>query len=82
MRHAMIMAGGSGTRLWPVSRLDRPKQLVPLVDGRSLLAISSDRLESVVDAFTGVVEVTLMDTPRAVPSDAPRAPSSTASTAV
>ena len=50
MRHAMIMAGGSGTRLWPVSRLDRPKQLVPLVDGRSLLAISSDRLENVVDA--------------------------------
>ncbi len=49
MRHAMIMAGGSGTRLWPVSRLDRPKQLVPLIGGRSLLAISSDRLEGVVD---------------------------------
>ena len=45
----MIMAGGSGTRLWPMSRLDRPKQLVPLVGGRSLLGISSDRLESVVD---------------------------------
>ena len=45
----MIMAGGSGTRLWPMSRLDRPKQLVPLVSGRSLLGISSDRLENVVD---------------------------------
>ena len=33
MRHAMIMAGGSGTRLWPVSRGGLPKQLVPLIGG-------------------------------------------------
>lgn len=44
----MIMAGGSGTRLWPVSRSDRPKQLVPLIAGRSLLQVASDRLEGVV----------------------------------
>ena len=49
MRHAMIMAGGSGTRLWPVSRAERPKQLVPLIGGRSLLEVASDRLEGVVD---------------------------------
>ena len=49
MRHAMIMAGGSGTRLWPVSRSDRPKQLVPLIAGRSLLQVASDRLAGVVD---------------------------------
>ena len=49
MRHAMIMAGGSGTRLWPVSRSDRPKQLVPLIGGRSLLQVASDRLQGVVD---------------------------------
>jgi len=48
MRHAMIMAGGSGTRLWPLSRKARPKQLVPLVDGTSLLSIAFDRLEGVV----------------------------------
>ena len=45
----MIMAGGSGTRLWPVSRSNRPKQLVPLIAGRSLLRVASDRLEGVVD---------------------------------
>ncbi len=31
MRYAMIMAGGAGTRLWPMSRNQRPKQLLPLV---------------------------------------------------
>ena len=44
----MIMAGGSGTRLWPVSRADCPKQLVPLVGGRCLLRLASDRLAGVV----------------------------------
>ena len=42
MRHAVIMAGGSGTRLWPLSRAERPKQLLDVIAGedggaRSLL---------------------------------------------
>lgn len=50
----MIMAGGSGTRLWPMSRKGLPKQLVPFMDrGRSrpkasLLEISAERLRDVV----------------------------------
>ncbi len=44
----MIMAGGSGTRLWPLSRANRPKQLLALINGRSLLQISGDRLAGVV----------------------------------
>ncbi len=48
MRYAMIMAGGAGTRLWPMSRRDRPKQLIPLIDGRSLLSLAVERLEGVV----------------------------------
>lgn len=45
MRHAVIMAGGSGKRLWPLSRANRPKQLLPLMDGRSLLELAVDRLD-------------------------------------
>ncbi len=48
MRHAMIMAGGSGTRLWPLSRGETPKQLIGLFDGRSLLEIAAERLEGIV----------------------------------
>jgi mannose-1-phosphate guanylyltransferase len=33
----MIMAGGSGTRLWPMSRESLPKQLIPFIGGKSLL---------------------------------------------
>ncbi|MGY1623495.1 mannose-1-phosphate guanylyltransferase [Geodermatophilus sp. SYSU D00965] len=55
MRHAMVMAGGSGTRLWPLSRGGRPKQLLDVVaddDGsaHSLLAEAFGRLEAVLPA--------------------------------
>lgn len=43
MRYLVIMAGGSGTRLWPLSRKGTPKQLLPLVDGRSLLRLAFER---------------------------------------
>ncbi len=45
----MIMAGGSGTRLWPMSRARRPKQLIPFIQGRSLLQIAMQRLEGLID---------------------------------
>jgi mannose-1-phosphate guanylyltransferase len=48
MRYAMIMAGGAGTRLWPVSRRHRPKQLIPLFGGKSLLELAMGRLDAMV----------------------------------
>lgn len=42
------MAGGSGKRLWPLSRQGEPKQLLPLFEGRSLLQLAFDRVLQVV----------------------------------
>lgn len=49
MRHAVIMAGGAGVRLWPLSRKKRPKQLLRLFGGKSLLRQSYERVAAVVD---------------------------------
>jgi mannose-1-phosphate guanylyltransferase/mannose-6-phosphate isomerase len=40
----VILSGGSGTRLWPVSRQAHPKPFIKLADGRSLLQKTIDRL--------------------------------------
>lgn len=48
MRYAVIMAGGSGTRLWPMSRQELPKQLIPFIDGRSLLEVAYDRFGDLI----------------------------------
>jgi mannose-1-phosphate guanylyltransferase len=46
MLHAMIMAGGGGTRFWPRSRQRRPKQFLTLAGNRSLLQLALDRIEA------------------------------------
>ncbi|HEX3357832.1 MAG TPA: mannose-1-phosphate guanylyltransferase [Tepidisphaeraceae bacterium] len=48
MQYGVIMAGGAGTRLWPLSRGDTPKQLLPVVQGKSLLQLSYDRLRGIL----------------------------------
>jgi mannose-1-phosphate guanylyltransferase len=54
MRYAMIMAGGAGTRLWPMSRKDLPKQLLRFIHRqgekrpRSLLELADARLDGLV----------------------------------
>jgi len=42
--YALIMAGGGGTRLWPLSRQERPKQSIKLLGERTLFQIAVDRL--------------------------------------
>jgi mannose-1-phosphate guanylyltransferase len=50
VRHAVILAGGSGTRLWPASRKARPKQFVAFgADGESLLASAIRRGARIAD---------------------------------
>lgn len=47
--HAIIMAGGSGTRFWPLSRESRPKQFLALgPDERSLLKATADRIWALI----------------------------------
>lgn len=50
MLHALIMAGGGGTRFWPRSRVARPKQFLALAGDRTLVQQACDRLEAQVDA--------------------------------
>ena len=42
--YAVVMAGGGGTRLWPLSRAETPKPFLPLLDERSLLQRTVDRI--------------------------------------
>jgi mannose-1-phosphate guanylyltransferase/mannose-6-phosphate isomerase len=60
----VILAGGSGTRLWPLSRERNPKQLIGLMGDQSLLEGTLRRLD---DAFDSAAH----DAPRAVPPAVP-----------
>ena len=51
----VVMAGGSGTRLWPLSRLRYPKQFLPLAGDRTLLQETVTRLEGFPDIAPPVV---------------------------
>lgn len=48
--YAVIMAGGEGSRLWPLSRQLRPKQMVQLGADRTLFQVAVDRLKTVFPA--------------------------------
>jgi mannose-1-phosphate guanylyltransferase len=49
MNYAVIMAGGSGQRLWPLSRKDQPKQIIKLFEEKSLLQHCVNRIKGVFD---------------------------------
>jgi mannose-1-phosphate guanylyltransferase len=55
MNYAVIMAGGTGKRLWPLSRKARPKQVLKLFQGQNLLRLCFDRLSPIFDARNIIV---------------------------
>ena len=48
--HVVLLAGGSGTRFWPLSRVKRPKQFLPLAGRSSLLRATWDRARKLTSA--------------------------------
>src|SRR6187401_640486 len=54
--YAVILAGGGGTRLHPLSRPERPKPFLPLLGDRSLLQRTVDRLSGLTDDITVVTD--------------------------
>lgn len=69
--YAIVMAGGSGTRLWPLSRRRTPKQLLPLTGEASLLQQTVARLEPLLrphDIYVITAESHVHATTRQLPS--------------
>ena len=70
---AVIMAGGGGTRLWPLSRESRPKQMLSLGGDRSLFQLAVDRLEGVFPPER-ILVMTVEDQVPALQEQAPQIP--------
>ena len=71
--YAVIMAGGGGTRLWPLSRQNRPKQMLRLVSNRSLFQMATDRLEGLFPA-DHIYVVTVADQATELQKQSPNIP--------
>ena len=70
---AVILAGGSGTRFWPLSRADRPKQLISLFGGKPMIVHTLERVQDCVDTVLVVTGEPLLEATRAalgLPGDA------------
>jgi mannose-1-phosphate guanylyltransferase len=72
-QYAVIMAGGGGTRLWPVSRKEKPKQLLPLIGQETLFQSTVARL---MDLFPPerILVVTVEEQAREMKEQAPNIP--------
>lgn len=56
--YAVIMAGGGGTRLWPWSRKSHTKQMLRIVDDRSMFQVTVDRIKDLIDTDKMLVVTT------------------------
>ncbi|REJ92366.1 MAG: mannose-1-phosphate guanylyltransferase [Planctomycetota bacterium] len=73
MLHAIIMAGGAGTRFWPASRKLEPKQLLRLAGERTMIQSTVDRLAGLVPA-ENVLIVTNHQLVEAIAAQLPQVP--------
>ncbi|MEJ2709431.1 MAG: mannose-1-phosphate guanylyltransferase [Anaerolineales bacterium] len=71
--YAVIMAGGGGTRLWPLSRKSRPKQMLSLFGERSLFQTAVRRLDGLFPPER-ILVVTVQDQAADLQSQAPQIP--------
>jgi len=57
IRHVLpvILSGGSGTRLWPLSKRDLPKQFLPLISSRSMLQLTLERTAGIPGYSTPLI---------------------------
>lgn len=70
----LIVAGGSGTRLWPLSRQNKPKQLLKLIEDKTLLETTYDRYQGFCkasDIFLATTKAYVAVAKKQVPSIAP-----------
>jgi mannose-1-phosphate guanylyltransferase len=69
--YAVIMAGGGGTRLWPISRRKHPKHVLPLLGKRTLFQSTLDRLDGFIPLEYTLV-VTTADQAKELKKQAPQ----------
>lgn len=73
MDYAVIMAGGTGKRLWPLSRQKRPKQVLKILDGQTLLRRCFERLQPIFD-IRNIIVLTNADYVEVVRENLPELP--------
>lgn len=72
--YIILMAGGVGTRFWPLSRRSRPKQLLSIVGSKSMLRLTYERIRSLTDPAR-ILVITNMDLKSDVEAELPEIPS-------
>lgn len=71
--YAVIMAGGSGTRLWPLSRKSQPKQSLKIAGDRTLFQCAVDRLQGLFP-YERILVVTVADQVALLSQECPQIP--------